>query len=493
MAGEALGFWPKIGTPALGLAIFWLLWRKAKSGVKGYHGIIIWAFLLLGFGLQCFISPDSLRSKLSKVSFLAKVDGPVRRPNPGGVSLALRIISTLEEPGSQKLVGKRVLCKAVELPWKNIDGVREGDYLQINASFYPIVRTENPFSYSATLWRHGFSARCKIRAASERLAHQSNSFESLRELIFDRSTKSLGNNERAGLVLSMGFGFDDMLSADTEAAFRATGLTHLLVFSGYQVVVFALSVYFLLMLLVRALFRLRPAFFSMLATHLSLRSLAMLASILVSAVFVCVAGLQPSSVRAVTASFLGAGAFYLERGGGFFCSIIVSLFILCLIWPACFFEPGVDLTYAALIGIFLGSAAKRSPIYCYLAVNYYVWVLTSIVTLAWFDFISPLGIIFNLVLAPIASFIACNLGLFALFVHLLGLDQRAFMLQAVSYLLIIFRDLVCYLATFRLSGFEPELITRLALICLLVIYALRRMKKALNHYMRSNNLARTSL
>lgn len=435
-----------------------LLLCSISSIVIYNSALSAWAISLLlpflcGFGVSgANLISTSRELPQSDVAYVVQVKHIPRHKKPGSVELELEFLTKLERDNITYYLGEqtfnrnpRLLCHAVELPWKPIVHAQKGSYFVIRAKVASIIPSFNVFSYANTLSRHHFSATCKIISASLLKTEQSNVIDHLRAKIINDITKILGNGEQSGMFLSMVLGVQDVLSDLSERSFKRLGLTHVLVVSGYQI-----SLVFMLLYQVLNAIRVKlPERWAGLWLIYFFNSIAIAAS----AIYLVLVGISGSSLRAALALLLLLLTRLLERGMSMFNCILVSLLTLNLIWPGCFLEPGVQLTYAALFGINLG-VQEEGFIKQYLAVSLFASLFTSIIVAAWFGGVSLAGLVLNPILAGLVSIISCKGGVLVLLAYYAGLDSQGEGLTALGTMLILFRDLVHYLAGFEWVYFE---------------------------------------
>ena len=150
-----------------------------------------------------------------------------------------------------------------------------------------------------------------------------------------------------GIAEALILGWDGDLDADTRAHFQTAGIVHLLCVSGLHVGIVALLAGWLLSLLGR---RLRLV-----------RGMLQLSAVWG---FVLLAGMAPSASRAaIMCSFVIVGNL-LQRQPTSLNSIAASAVVMLAVKPLLLFEPGFQLSYAAVIGIvtMLPAVANLLPI-----------------------------------------------------------------------------------------------------------------------------------
>ncbi len=388
--------------------------------------------------------------------FLLEVVTQPRRPKPGGVRVEMRVrqqwsdepsSSATESPHSWR--GKRILCRAVDLPWREIAGLRRGDVVAARASIKVVELGGGPLSYNAGLIRRGITGSCSIEYAVRLAKNRASFFERTREELTHSIHEALGTGERAGLVLALVLGERDGLSEFTEKAFRRTGLSHVLVLSGYQVsLVFAL---------LWGLFRGLTAFMNSVLSGVGfgggehagsgwgclLRWWPRLLALSFTMMFVLIVGVESSSLRAAVGLCALVVAQLTERDTSMWNLLVVTAFVLCLIWPGIFLDPSAQLTYAALVGIVLGSELRlpgESRMRSYLRVSFWATLLPLTVGLLWFGTFPVAGLVLNPLCAPLIALFGTVGGGLAMLLHIAGTDPAGIGLEFISSGLILLRE-----------------------------------------------------
>jgi competence protein ComEC len=276
----------------------------------------------------------------------------------------------------------------------------------------------------------------------------------------------LGDGEETQLLLSLILGARDRVALRTERAFQRAGLAHLLVFSGAQVT--------LLYLVSVALLRwpLRRWWWG----NLLAAALAVVPTLFV----IVIVSIERSSARAGVAALVASIGIVLERGRGMGHSMLISLLTISLIWPCCFLEPGVQLTYAALFGIWLGATLAKSILDKILAVSILASLATSLVSAIWFEKFSLIGLLLNPLLAPLVGIFSAQVGLAALAAFELNLDSHAYALTLLHYLCGRLREFVQWVSELSWSSYaitpaeEIWIVSGAALILMRALYLVAR-------------------
>lgn len=422
---SAVGIWPPL--ILLGILVFGAFYRgKAVLGA-----------LCCGVLTTATYAAIPTQVPTGEASYLAEVSTSPRRPQVGAIHLTLAVLARMEKSELQPLSTQfpRLLrCTAIDLPWRTLSRVRVGDRVVVRTVLTPLQLGFNPLSFDASLRRRGIDARCRIRFASIVEPASPGWIERLRDAVRGLTQRALGDGERGGLVLAMAIGARDSISYETEEAFKRTGLAHLLVASGYQVTLLFLAA----VSMGRRLFSNIPASQGLLAS----RALLYVSGLLFSALFVALVGPEGSALRALAAALCAVVAYVGERGGGFMNALLVSLLAVSLLWPGGVFDPGIQLTFAALAGLALGASSQGGALMKYVKACSYATIATSGVSMLWFGGVSLWPFVLNPFVAPLASLVGCKLALFATALYAAHLDSRAILLGFVADCLEVFRDFV---------------------------------------------------
>lgn len=393
----------------LAIALGFVIALTRIGGRGGLVGCVV-GLVTAGWGLATH--PPPLAG--ADVQLLLQIDEVPRRRVPGELVFVGR-----------DLLGDRgalIRCRAVDLPWRALSSVSRGDIVWVRGPLQGVSRPFNPFSWDGWLWRRGISGEMKVLFASKPLYRSSKFFDRIRERTI-AAVSSVTHEERGGsLFLSMALGVRDVLSPPVEALFMTLGLSHLLVVSGYQVsLVFAV------------VFSILSGFGGALRASIGARNGSIAASLIFSAAYVFAIGAEMSSVRALLAAVCVCVSLILNRRHGFAQRLLVTLLCMHIVWPWAIFELGVVLTFAALVGIGIGSVLGSGSRWRSLVwVTISVWSLTSLVTVIWNGSLSWSGLLLNLALATPWSIINCTVGVAGLGLTLLGIPGGALVLKFVG-------------------------------------------------------------
>ena len=213
--------------------------------------------------------------------------------------------------------------------------------------------------------------------------------------------------------------------------FRRAGVYHILAISGFNVALVAGSA-FLLFRLARL-----PA---PLAAALALATLI---------AFAAVVGGQPSVLRATVMGGLFLAAGLLGRESRVWNSLATALLVLLALDPGSLMDPGLQLSFAATAGLLhLGPWARGwlvpwcpAPLANTLGVSIGAQLGVTPVTLLDFGQLSPLGVVANLLVVPIAALLTTG-GVLTLAVATVSESLAHLLFQGLWILLVLLRLVV---------------------------------------------------
>jgi competence protein ComEC len=298
---------PEIRLPACALALVLVGWW--------------WGSVRLDALDRSVLAPEIGRSGLATTV----VTGPVRK-----TPFALRVSAEVREFDS-RAIRERVL---LELPVGR--SPPQGAILVLRVTIGAPRGAEDGFDERGWLARRGIHV--VLHGGDWRIVGRRGGIggvsDRLRAHVARAIAPRLGGERRAvlaGIVL----GEDEGLTDELRSNFKASGLYHLLAVSGQNVAFLAISVLGLGWLL--GIHRLAAEF----------------AAIAAIGAYVLAVGWQPSVVRAGVAGGLASLAWLLARPRDRWHFLALGAAILLAWTPACLFEPGFQLSFAAVGAIFL--------------------------------------------------------------------------------------------------------------------------------------------
>jgi len=227
---------------------------------------------------------------------------------------------------------------------------------------------------------------------------------SIREKIVNVINLSLPP-QQAGLLNGMLIGYREGLSDEVEDAFSRSGLTHLMAVSGANVAFIMLPLIFI---------------FKKLRFRQNLYNIIIIGILLM---FTFITGFEPSVLRAVIMAIVILVGQILKRETDIFTSIAFAAILLLLFNPGSLFNIGFQLSFAATISLVLFYQNLKSMLNFSFFPEFITDVLASTVaaqigvlpiTVFYFNKVSLISVLSNLIVAPVVEFITIMGSLMAL-------------------------------------------------------------------------------
>lgn len=320
------------------------------------------------------------------------------------------------------IISDKLICKfrGDSLQRKNIyDEINPGNKIFLTGTFQKGRERRNPaeFDYSHYLYSQGISGLLVSYDADSIniIANNKKHFESglfwIRKKI-DNIIHDLHSNETAGLLRGLLLADRSEIDYETKNEFINSGVVHILAVSGLHVGYILLIFIFL--------------FGRMGIYH---RSLLTIMGLLL---FMFITGVPPSVFRATLMAIILILAFLFNRSTNLINSIAIAAVIILLFNPAEVFNPGFQLSFAAVLSIgiiypYIQNAINKLKLHSrwieyillFLGVSISAQIGTIPFTLAYFSKLSLIALLTNLFVIPTVgvtigiAFITIFIGSFA--------------------------------------------------------------------------------
>lgn len=224
------------------------------------------------------------------------------------------------------------------------DQLREGDLILFHSEIERIENSGNPGEFDAKQYwkgknisRIGFLGEDQyVLIDYENPGWLSQFFGNLRNHLSQSLTQFLPENE-ASIAKALLLGDKSTLSTETRQSFSSAGAMHVLAISGLHVGIIMYLLFFILKRFSRVISR----------------KMVVIISLLFIWIFVGVTGASPSVVRAALMFSVLLVGQQSGRMGSNLNTLFFSAFVLLLIDPLLIFDIGFQLSYCAMLGIFL--------------------------------------------------------------------------------------------------------------------------------------------
>ena len=275
--------------------------------------------------------------------------------------------------------------------------LEEGSLLRVSGTVKkPPVSPGSDFDYGQFLQRRGVNFIMAANVDGVEILQDTRggitgAIDSIRR--HARASLSIGGWGPAGALLQgMVLGDDDDVPDEVISDFRSSGILHLLAVSGQNVVLLG----FIVMLLCRAM--------------MVPRLVAAFIAVLVICMYIPLTGAGPSIVRAGVVGVLGMAAYIFSRQTNRYHFMAIAAAVIMVLNPYSLLDPGFQLSFGAVIAIFLVSPVISAPLSFLpaalreaVAISAAAGLVTAPVTLGHFQQVSMVTIPANVAAAPVAG------------------------------------------------------------------------------------------
>ncbi|TAN66127.1 MAG: DNA internalization-related competence protein ComEC/Rec2 [Methylobacter sp.] len=272
--------------------------------------------------------------------------------------------------------------------------------------------TMNPggFDYERWLFTEGVAATGYIRPAPKPvLLGRDSAWHSIsvwRQNITDRLSSTLGDSPSLALIKALTIGDGNSISQQQWELFRKTGTTHLVVISGSHIGLIAGLAYFLVLKL--------WAWTGWLSQ--SPQRVAAISAVLVAIFYSALAGFSVPTQRSVIMLSIAMLAIILQRNSRPFNTLAIALFAVLIFDPLAVLAPGFWLSFLAVSLIVYsvsGRLGKLGAIWGAIKIHWAMSVGLSPLLLLFFQQVSLIAPLANVVAVPIISLLVVPLSLLA--------------------------------------------------------------------------------
>ena len=323
-----------------------------------------------------------------------------------------------------------------------------------------------------TAWDNG------DRITIEPLEAQESIFPSVATLRMeiDQAIAFVSQGESRAILSALLIGNRELISPELREAFSRAGVSHLLAISGLHVGIVATVSFFLFS---TALGR---------NTYLSRHAMVKKGAAFLSVWFVLgygmLAGMSPSTQRAVIMISIFLFAFVLERRHNPMNSLAAAALGILAISPQSLFDISFQLSFTAVSAIFIGlylfppapetvaeSLWKRflRILKGFVCVSVFAIIGTMPIIAYYFNHVTFLGLLANLILVPLIGFIVVPLGLISVLLYPLATPLSLFGFTIADTLLNIAISIIKAISMIPYGSFRVITPSIIELICIYVL------------------------
>jgi competence protein ComEC len=352
----------------------------------------------------------------------------------------------------------------------NIPHLTIGDEILIKSRIRSITNFSNPggFNYQAYMaykgiWASAFVNQDKIAVVAK---DPQKSFKTIINDIrsrFANLADQSRHSQTSAVLKALIIGDRSDLSADARKKFNRAGVGHLLAISGLHIgIVATVAFIFFRWVLVHIKWLLRRAW---------TRKGAALLSLIPVILYGIIAGLSPSTLRAVIMVSIFLMTFVFERDQNPMNTLALAACVILIADPPSLYSISFQLSFTAVFAILFGfshmpesltvsygSGSNNWRVHIlkrllsfFLVSVFAVWGSMPLV-MFYFNQISCVGLLANFAVVPLVGFISIPLGLLGLFLIPLSVTGASWCIQAGTEILWFALEVVSWLADFQFAA-----------------------------------------
>ncbi|WP_031438452.1 DNA internalization-related competence protein ComEC/Rec2 [Methylobacter tundripaludum] len=328
--------------------------------------------------------------------------------NPSGTGAAIPRDGVYDAGQS----GQQLPAK-LRLSWYYPDQpIKAGQQWVFTVKLKRVHGTMNPggFDYERWLFTEGVGATGYVRPSPKPvLLGRDSAWGSIsvcRQSITDQLSSALGNSASLALIKALTIGDGNSVTQEQWEVFRKTGTTHLVVISGSHIGLIAGLVYFLMLKL--------WAWTGWLVW--SPQKVAAVSAVLVAIFYSGLAGFSVPTQRSVVMLSIAMAAIILQRNSRPFNTLSIALFAVLIVDPLAVLSAGFWLSFLAVSVIVYavsGRLGKLGPVWGAIKINGVTSVGLSPLLLLFFQQVSLVAPLANLIAVPVISLLVVPLSLLA--------------------------------------------------------------------------------
>ena len=322
------------------------------------------------------------------------------------------------------------------------------------------------FSYKRYLEKRGIYTTAFVPSANiEQIetTHRSfgSSVKNKREEYIKRIEKSIGTEDGLGVLVALATGDKRYMDNEDKDSYALSGTMHLMAVSGMHVVF---------------IFAMISAIFSFLGNSLPARIVRAIVTMLTITIFCAVADFAPSVLRAAITILLILTSSVINRKSYSLNSLSASALIITIFDPAALFDPGFQLSFAAVLSIIFINPTIEAKFSPKSRVIKYIWqnisistscqLGVSLISIPMFGYLPVYFLLANTLLIPLSVIIIYII--FSAIVFISFNLEMAFVFSALKFLIKAMNYIAITIGELPLSIIVTN-IGRLSLSILLII------------------------
>lgn len=345
----------------------------------------------------------------------------------------------------------------------SIPDISAGDTVFFKSGIRSIRNFNNPggFDYKRHMAFKGISGTAYVTGDEIRIEKNETNINAKRLIEYARNKfsdviDSAAAVGEASVLKALLIGDQNFISTEVRENFNRTGTGHILAISGLHIGIVA-TVSFLL-------FKYILSFFNLFLQNAWTRKGAAILSIIPVIIYGLLAGMSPSTQRAVIMVAVFLTSFLIEKENDVINTLAVAAMLILILHPPSLFLISFQLSFLSVLFIILGmehTLYKRNrqdftdegwreklqrKIAAFFLVSFFAVLGTLPVVMYYFNQVSLVGLAANCIVVPFIGFAVVPLGLLSFFMYPAGSVASLWLIKTCSIILNISLEFINYFA-----------------------------------------------
>ncbi len=345
----------------------------------------------------------------------------------------------------------------------NIPDVSAGDTVFFKSGIRSVRNFNNPggFDYKRHMVFKGISGTAYVAGDEIRIEPNQDyiiwerAIENVRKkfsLLIENSAPS----DEAGVLKALLIGDQNFISPEVRGNFNRTGTSHVLAISGLHIGIVA-TVSFLL-------FKKILSFFNLFLRNAWTRKGAAVLSIIPVIIYGLLAGMSPSTQRAVIMVSVFLMSFLIEKEHDVLNTLAAAAMLIIAVHPPSLFLISFQLSFLSVLFILLGleqtlyrknkqidpdegwRLRMQKKTAAFFLVSFFATIGTFPVVMYYFNQVSLVGLVANCIVVPLTGFAVVSAGLLSFFIYPVSSLVSVWLIKASSVILGISLEFINYFA-----------------------------------------------
>ena len=369
------------------------------------------------------------------------------------------LAETVEDNGKIIPVSGKISVKVLN----SIPGISIGDKVYFKSGIRSVRNFNNPggFDFKRYMAFNGISGTAYVEGEKIRVEQNEEDIKWKRVIENARKTFSLliensASSGEAGVIKALVIGDQNSISPEIREDFKRTGTSHILSISGLHVGIVA-TVSFLF-------FNKILSYFNLLLWNAWTRKGAAILSLFPVIIYGLLAGMSPSTQRAVIMVSVFLMSFFIEREQDAINTLAVAAMVILAFHPPSLFLISFQLSFLSVLFIITGMnltlyrrdrkgnadegwwPGLQRKTAAFFLVSFFATIGTFPVVMYYFNQVSLVGLAANCVAVPLIGFAVVSAGLLSFFIYPVSGFVSVWLIKASSVILGVSLEFIKYFA-----------------------------------------------